>query len=162
MRHLAPADDAFILELLNDPDWLRNIGDRGVRNLEDARAYISEGPMAMYRKHGLGLYLVALKDSGTPIGMCGLLKRDALEHVDIGFAFLPAYRGRGYALEAARAVMAQARDELGLPRVLALVSPGNLASEKLLGKLGLRFEKMIRLPGQDQDVQLFASGDAPA
>jgi len=162
LRHLASSDDAFILELLNDPDWVRYIGDRGVRNLEDARAYIQKGPMAMYRRYGLGLYLVVQKVSGAPIGMCGLLKRDALPDADIGFAFLPGYRGRGYALEAARAVIDDAVGRLGLARILALVSPGNESSERLLGKLGMRFEKMIRLPGQDHDVQLFSTDAVPA
>ncbi len=156
IRWLTVEDAAFIFELVNDPAWLRFIGDRGVRTLEDARNYILKGPVDMYGRLGFGLYLTELKGEGTPIGMCGLIKRDSLKDVDIGFAFLPNFRGQGYAYEAASAVLAYGKNTLGLERIVAIVSPGNDSSIKLLGKLGLQFEQMVVLSGRDE-VKLFAT-----
>ena len=150
------ADDApFILELLNDPDFLRYIGDRGVRTLDDASAYITNGPLASYARHGFGLYLVSLADTAVPIGIAGILRREGLDDPDIGFAFLPAHRGRGHALEAARAVMDHAKRDLGLGRVVAIVSPDNSASRRLLETLGFRSEGRLRLAADAEDVELF-------
>ncbi|HEY1435325.1 MAG TPA: GNAT family N-acetyltransferase, partial [Thermoanaerobaculia bacterium] len=117
LRRLTAEDAPFILEILNDADWLRFIGDRGVRTLDDARHYIATGPVESYARHGFGLFLTALKAGGTPIGLCGLLKRDVLDDVDVGYAFLPQYRGNGYAQEAAAAMLRFARDTVGLARV---------------------------------------------
>ncbi len=143
LRELTVADAPFILELVNDPAWLRFIGDRGIRTVAAAGAYIVEGPVAMYRRLGFGLWLTQLKD-GTPIGICGLIKRDTLDHVDIGFAFLPAHGGRGYAHEAAAATLAHGRDVLGLDRIVAITAQDNERSIRLLETLGLRFEGLIR------------------
>jgi RimJ/RimL family protein N-acetyltransferase len=158
LRHLCEDDAAFILALLNEPSFLQFIGDKGVRTLEDARNYILNGPMDMYARLGFGLYLVELKDSKLPLGMCGLIKRNTLEDVDIGFAFLPEYWGQGYAYEAAAAVMAYGKDDLGLNRIVAITSPDNQASGRLLEKLGLRFEQMIRLSKDGEEVRLFMTG----
>jgi RimJ/RimL family protein N-acetyltransferase len=155
LRKLAVEDSAFILELVNDPLWLRFIGDRGVRTLEDAQAYILKGPVAMYARLGFGLYLVEHKRDGIPLGMCGLIKRDALEDVDLGFAFLPAYRAQGYAYESAAAVLAYGQSAFGLKRIVAITSPDNDRSARLLEKLGFIFEKMIQL-SDDDEVKLFA------
>jgi len=155
LRRLTLDDAEFVLELVNDPDWLRYIGDRGVRTLDDARAYLLGGPLAMYERFGFGLYCVALGESGVSIGICGLLKRDALEDVDIGFAMLPAFRTHGYAYEAAAATLEYAARELGLARVVAIVSPENEASMRLLGKLGLSLERMTRLTAAGKEVCLF-------
>ncbi|MEP7275848.1 MAG: GNAT family N-acetyltransferase, partial [Betaproteobacteria bacterium] len=133
-------DAPFIVRLLNDPGWLRFIGDRGVRDEEDARAYLVRGPLAMYARNGFGLWRVARRDDGAPVGMCGLIKRDSLPDVDVGFAFLPAYRGRGYAAEAAAATLALASTRYRLSRVVAIVSPDNLRSIRLLEKLGMSRE----------------------
>ena len=159
LRYLSTADQEFILELLNDPAFLRFIGDRGVRSLEDARKYITNGPMEMYARLGFGLYLVELKDGGIPIGLCGLIKRDGLNDVDIGFAFLPNYRSQGYAYEAAAATMAYGKDVINLQRIVAITSPDNEASGKLLEKLGMRFEKVIRLSEGAEEVKLFSTDD---
>src|SRR5215217_7318070 len=132
LRWLVAEDAPFILELVNDPDWLRFIGDRGVRTLEDARGYILNGPVAMYRRAGFGLYLVELKQSAMPIGMCGLIQRAGLADIDIGFAFLPTFGGQGYAYEAASAIMTYAQDTLGLNRVVAIAAPDNQRSIRLL------------------------------
>jgi RimJ/RimL family protein N-acetyltransferase len=148
-------DCAFVLRLLNDPSFLRYIGDKGVRDAEGARNYILSGPVASYEQHGFGLYKVCLKDSGAPIGMCGLLRRESLQDVDIGFAFLPEYHSQGYAHEAAAAVMEQGRARFGLGRIVAITSPDNSRSARLLQRLGLRFEGMISLPGDRQEVKLF-------
>jgi ribosomal-protein-alanine N-acetyltransferase len=164
LRRLTPADAPFILTLLNDPDWLRFIGDRGVRTLEQAADYIAAGPVQMYARYGFGLYLTELKAGAEPIGLCGLIKRDFLDDVDIGFAFLPRYRSAGYAFEAAAAVLDYARSALGLRRVVAIVDPANERSVRLLEKLGLRFERMVAYPGEELDLRLFARdlGEAQA
>ena len=132
LRPLALVDAPFILRLLNEPSFLEHIGDKGVRHLDGARAYLESGPMASYARHGHGLLAVELKATGQPIGMCGLLKREHLDHPDLGYAFVPEAWGQGYALEAARAALEGAKRD----RVLALVSPANAASIRLLEKLG--------------------------
>ena len=145
---LAPftAEDApFIVALLTDPDWLRYIGDRGVRTESEARGYLEAGPLASYAAHGFGLYRVARRDTGVPIGMCGLLRRDTLPDVDLGFAFLPAHRGQGFAREAAAATLAYACETLGLDRILAIVSPANASSIRVLETLGMRREATVQL-----------------
>jgi len=136
--------------------FLRFIGDRDVRTVDDARAYISKGPVDSYERHGFGLYLTELKTDGTPIGICGLLKRESLEDVDIGFAFLPQFWANGYASESAAAVMAYARDTLGLDRVLAVTTPDNHASIKVLEKLGMKFERKAQLSEDGPELELFA------
>lgn len=151
--HMTSDDAEFIIALLNDEAFLRFIGDKGVRTLDDARQYIDSGPRASYAQHGFGLFLTRLHD-GTPIGMCGLLKRDVLDDVDIGFAFMPAFRSQGYAHEAAAATMAYAR-ELGIERVVAITSLDNEASGRLLEKIGLRFDRVIQLEGYDGDSKLY-------
>lgn len=157
LRHLCEDDAEFILALLNEPSFLKFIGDKGVRTLEDARIYILKGPVDMYARLGFGLYLTELKDGNVPIGMCGLIKRDTLEDVDIGFAFLPEFWGQGYAHEAAAAVMTYGKDLLGLKRIVAITSPDNQASGRLLKKVGLRFDRMIRLTKDGEEVRLFMS-----
>jgi RimJ/RimL family protein N-acetyltransferase len=158
LRRLAPGDAEFILELLNDPDWLRFIGDKGVRTIEDSRSYIRKGPMEMYDRLGLGLCLVEVKEGSLPAGICGLIKRDSLPDVDLGFAFLPAFRGKGFAYESASAAMAYGRDVLGLDRIVAITSRDNERSMRLLEKLGMRFERMLRLGNDPEEVRLFATG----
>jgi RimJ/RimL family protein N-acetyltransferase len=157
LRDLTADDAAFILELLNEPAFLENIGDRGARTLADARRYIARGPVASYRKFGFGLYLVELKDSGAPIGICGLLKRDWLADVDIGFAFLQKFWSQGYARESAAAVMHYGWTTLRLKRIVAITKPINQASITLLEKLGLRFEKIIAQPDHGGENKLFAA-----
>lgn len=156
LRHFTTDDAPFIVELLNDPAWLRFIGDRGVRTLDDARRYLTTGPLEMYAKLGYGLYKVELAD-GTPVGMCGLLKRDYLDAPDIGFAFLPAYVGKGFAQEVATALLGYARSMLHIHRILAITNPENEPSVKLLGKLGFKFEGMVQPPGEQREIYLFAT-----
>ena len=157
LRRVTVEDSEFILELLNDPSWLRFIGDRGVRTLDAARDYILKTLVAMYERLGFGLYLTELKDEGVPIGICGLIKRDSLEDVDIGFAFLPKFRGKGYAYESALAVMAYGKRTFGLNRLVAITSPDNSDSARVLEKLGFKFERMVRLSDDNAEVSLFAS-----
>ena len=156
LRRLSVDDADFILKLLNEPSFIENIGDRGVRTIEDARAYVLNGPVASYEKHGFGLWMVEAKQSGARIGICGLLKREVLEDVDIGYALLPEFWSRGYALESASAVLSYARDALGLKRVLAVVSPDNQSSIRLLEKIGFEFEKMVSLSENAAEIKLFA------
>ena len=155
VRRMAHGDARFLVELLNDPDFLRYIGDKGVRDEADARKYLDDGALRSYAERGYGMYLVETKESGDPIGMCGLIRRDGLDAVDIGFAYLPDFRGLGYGFEAGAAVLAHAHDDLGLRRVVAVTSPDNAASMALLRKMGLRFDRMIRLPGDSRDCRLF-------
>jgi len=157
LRRLTLDDAAFIHELVNDPDWLRYIGDKGVRTLDDARGYLEKGPIDMYARLGFGLFRVEQRSDGAVIGLCGLIKRDTLDDVDIGFAFLPAYRAQGYAREAAQATLDYARDALHLGRVVAIVSPNNRDSAKLLEKVGLREERRLEIAERDP-VILFGIG----
>lgn len=154
-------DDApFIQELLNDPDWIRFIGDRGIHTLDDARRQISEKYLAAYQRDGFGLMLVVRTEDGASMGMCGLIRRAGLDDVDIGFAFLPLYRGRargqGVALEAARAVLAHGRDALNIKRVVGITLPANTASISLLEKIGLKFESEVVLPNDPATLHLYA------
>jgi RimJ/RimL family protein N-acetyltransferase len=156
LRRISLDDAGFMLGLLNEPSWLRCIGDRGVRSLEDARDYILNGPIASYKQHGFGFYIVELKQGGIPLGICGLAKRDFLDDVDIGYAFLPQFWGRGYAFEAARAVLSHAQNDLGLKRVVATSRLENTGSARVLGKLGMRFQRMIKSSDGTRELQLFA------
>jgi RimJ/RimL family protein N-acetyltransferase len=156
LDQLTVDDAAFIVALLTDPDWLRYIGDRGVRTEDDARRYLETGPMASYAAHGFGLYRVARRDTGVPIGICGLLRRATLSDVDLGFAFLPAHRGQGFAREAAAATLAYAHATLGLTRIVAIVSPENAASIRVLETLGMAQTGTVRLSADAEPVCLYA------
>ena len=156
LRWIAVEDAAFILELLNDPAWLRFIGDRGVRTTDAARSYIANGPVAMYERLGFGLYLTERKSDGVPMGICGLIKRDGLDDIVIGFAFLPQFCAKGYAQEAAVAVMAYGKKTFGLKRIVAITKHDNASSIKLLEKIGLKFMRMVVLPGNIEEVMLYA------
>jgi RimJ/RimL family protein N-acetyltransferase len=156
LRHLSADDAEFILELINEPGWIQNIGDRGIRTKDAAIAYILNGPVAAYEKFGFGLWLVGLKESEVSIGICGLIKRDSLEDIDIGFAFLERFWSKGYAVESARAVMDYGQNTLGLNRIVAITVSDNLDSIKVLEKIGMRFEKMIKMPEDTEKIKLFA------
>ena len=155
LRPMKEEDAEFILELLNEPSFIQNIGDRNVRTMDDARSYIVNGPVASYTKNGFGLYLVVLKETNETIGICGLIKRDGLEDVDIGYALLPRFWSKGYAVEAARTTKAYAKDVIGLKRIVAIVDPLNEGSIRVLEKIGLHYEKMVRLSANDIDLKLF-------
>jgi RimJ/RimL family protein N-acetyltransferase len=158
LRRISVDDAEFILELLNDPSFLANVGDRGARTVADARAYIRKGPLVHYERHGFGLYLVVRKDDRVSLGICGLVKRDVLPDPDVGFAFLPRFWSKGYAFESASAVVAYGRSTLGLTRIVAVTKADNDASIRVLGKLGLRFDRMVRLSEGAPEIQLFAPG----
>ena len=157
LRKLSVEDAPFILRLVNELSFLQFIGDKGVRNLEDARQYILNGPVASYAQNGFGLFLVQLKTDQAPLGMCGLLKRETLEDVDIGFAFLPEFWNQGYASEAAAGVLSYAKDVLKLPRIVAITNKDNDASGKLLEKLGFRFDRLVKLADDKAELKLFVS-----
>jgi RimJ/RimL family protein N-acetyltransferase len=157
LRRLSTGDAAFILELLNQPSFLRFIGDRGVRSLNEAEKYLRQGPLDSYARLGFGLYRVELKNGHAPAGICGLIKRENLEDVDIGYAFLPQFWSQGYACEAASAVMAYAREVLKLNRVVAIVAPDNERSIRVLEKIGLSFERLLIWPGSGEELKLYAS-----
>jgi RimJ/RimL family protein N-acetyltransferase len=156
LRQLDVDDAGFILELLNEAGFLRFIGDKGVRDLADAREYICKGPVDSYARHGFGLYLTSLRD-GTPIGICGLVKRQGLADADVGFAFLTRHHAKGYATESAAAVLTHARQVLGLSRIVAITAPENAGSIAVLEKIGLKFERMIRLTEHSPELKLFGS-----
>ncbi len=157
LRELHAEDAAFILALVNEPAWLRFIGDRGLRTLGAARDYILNGPVAMYRRLGFGLWLVEARETGAPLGICGLIQRETLADIDLGFAFLSAHHRKGYACEAATATMAHAKAAFGLSRLVAVVSPDNEGSCRLLEKLGFSMERMIRLSEDAPAVRLYAA-----
>ena len=157
LRWLDAGDSAFILELVNEPSWIRYIGDKGVKTIQDAQRYIENGPVEMYQRLGFGLYVVELKENRAPIGICGLIKREALVDVDLGFAFLPRFWGNGYAFESASAVMSYARRALGLSRIVAILSQDNHRSAKLLEKLGFRFDSMVSLQPGGDELKLYAA-----
>ncbi|HET9589470.1 MAG TPA: GNAT family N-acetyltransferase [Anaerolineales bacterium] len=156
LRKISTDDAEFMLQLLNEPSFIQNIGDRGVRTLEDANAYILNGPAASYSRNGFGLYLVLLKETNEPIGICGLVKRVGLDDVDIGYAFLPKFWSKGFAFESARAVKDYAKNVVGLRRIVAITDPANAGSIRVVEKLGLRFERMIRLSEDDIELRLYA------
>jgi RimJ/RimL family protein N-acetyltransferase len=158
LRRLTTEDAAFILDLLNQPSFLKFIGDRGVRTLDEAREYILKGPIASYERYGFGLYLTLVKESEIPIGICGLVKRETLEDPDVGFAFLPQFWLKGYAFESASAVLAYGKNTLGLKRIVGVTSSENDGSIRTLEKLGLRFERMVRLSEDGPELKLFAPG----
>ena len=161
LRRLSDGDAEFIVALLNEPSFIQNVGDKGVRDASAACAYIANGPVASYERNGFGLWAVTLRDSAAPIGICGLLKRDSLDDVDIGFAFLPAHWSRGYAVESAMAVKKYARDVLGLARLVAITVSDNHGSIRVLEKIGLRFETLVHLTDDGPELKLFAAELAP-
>lgn len=155
LRPIARADAPLLLELMNDPDFLEHVGDRGLRTVADAERYLSEKLLPSHRKFGFGMCVAELKESGEPVGMCGLFQRDGMEDVDIGYSIRRVYWRRGLAYEAAAALFRHGREVLGLPRIVAIAGPRNTSSIRLLEKLGLRFERMIRMPDSGQETQLF-------
>jgi RimJ/RimL family protein N-acetyltransferase len=149
-------DDAeFVLQLLNEAAFLRFIGDKGVRTLADARDYLLKGPIESYRRFGFGLYLTSLREDGAPVGMCGLVKREGLVDVDVGFALRSRYWSRGYAVEAAAAVLDYGKRTLNLRRIVAIANPDNHASIAVLERIGLKFERMIQLSSDAPELKLF-------
>jgi RimJ/RimL family protein N-acetyltransferase len=164
LREMTPADAPLVLEILNEPAFIEFVADRGVRTVADAAKFIEEKFLPSYAEHGFGFYAVELKETGTPVGMCGLIKRDMLEDVDIGFSIFERFWGCGYATEAARALMQHGLTTLGLPRIVGVTAPHNERSAAVLEKLGLRFEKMIEMPGYTHSqTRLFTSaGGLPA
>ena len=157
LRLLSLDDAEFILRLLNEPSFIQHIGDRGVRTVDDARGYILKGPVTSYEKFGFGLWMVETRSTATPIGICGLLKRDVLEDVDIGYALLPEFWSQGYALEAAAGVMSYASEKLGLKRVVAVTNSDNQSSIRLLEKMGFKYERMVQLSEDAPEIKLFAA-----
>jgi ribosomal-protein-alanine N-acetyltransferase len=154
LRRLELNDADFILELLNEAAFLQFIGDKGVRTLDDACGYLRKGPMDSYERHGFGLYAVCLRD-GTRTGICGLVRRDGLADVDVGFAFLSRHRLNGYAVESAAAILEYAKRVVGLQRVVAITSPENVGSIAVLERIGLQFEKMVRVAEHGPELKLF-------
>lgn len=155
LRRITLDDADLMLAIWNDPAFIRNVGDRGIRTLAQARGAVQSGPLQLYEDYGYGPFAMVRKSDGARAGICGLFRRDFLDHPDIGFALLPGYRGQGLAGEASLAVVRHACDELGLEEIHAIVSPGNAASIALIGKLGLSFSGMITMPGDDDEICLF-------
>lgn len=156
LREFDLNDAEFIVELLNTPTWIRFIGDKNVKTPDDACKYLENGPLKSYRKDGFGFWMVELKFIGVPIGLCGLIKRETLDDVDIGFAFLPDFAGLGYGYEIASATLGYAKDNIGLKRIVAITLENNVASIKLLEKIGLKYEKMVEGAGSNnEELMLF-------
>ena len=155
LRKFTSGDAAFIVELLNSPGWLKYIGDRNIKTEEEAVNYLTNGPLKSYDENGYGLCLVEKKEDAAPIGMCGIIRRDNLDHPDIGFAFLPEYNGQGYALEIAGATLSYAMNQLQLPVISAITVAENERSVRLLQKIGLTYKKTIQFPGNEEELLLF-------
>ncbi|MEY4930025.1 MAG: hypothetical protein RI909_749 [Bacteroidota bacterium] len=157
LRELTLQDVSFIIELLNTPGWLKYIGERNVKNEEQAIAYLENGPIKSYREHGYGLWLVETKTDQRKIGMCGILRRPALEHPDIGYAFLPEFTGIGYAVEIAQAVLAYAFTSLQLTNLSAITLPENTRSIRVLEKIGMKYVKRFQFAGKDEELLLYST-----
>lgn len=155
LRRLTVDDAPFMLTLLNEPSFFANIGDKGVRTLDQARQFLLDSHIASYERNGYGHYRVDVKETGEPIGTCGLINREALKAIDVGFAYLPAYWSKGYATEAALAVMDYGRRQLGVQKIVAIVSPHNSGSIRVLEKLGLRFEKPVQMAAGGETIHLY-------
>lgn len=157
LRYFTLDDADFIIRLLNTPGWLEFIGDRNVKDKEQAENYLRNGAFKSYELNGFGLSMVEIKDGNIPIGMSGILRRDELDNPDIGFAFLPEYMGRGYALEISSALMKYAKDELKMEKILAITLPHNKPSIRLLEKIGLSYQKHFSFPGTREELMLFSN-----
>ena len=155
VREYIEADAPFVHQLVNEPSWIDNIGDRGVRTIDDARAYITDRLRASYATDGFGFWCVERLEDGAPMGLCGLVKRPQLDAPDIGYAFLPAFWGYGYAREAAEGTVSIARDTYAVDRLVAIVTPTNAPSIRLLERLGMQLESTTRMPGDDEDVSVY-------
>ncbi|MFT4416858.1 GNAT family N-acetyltransferase [Fredinandcohnia humi] len=148
-------DAPFILELLNDPTWIHYLGDRGIKTIEQATEYISSSLLEMYKNFGFGLYIVVHKEDGIPVGICGLLKRDSLEDVDLGFAFLSKHQRKGYGFEAAVATLKYGKDFFDFKKIVAITSMKNSNSSKLLEKIGMKYDRMVLLPHDQEELRLY-------
>jgi RimJ/RimL family protein N-acetyltransferase len=157
LREIVESDAEFILDLLNQPSFIKYIGDRNVRTVDEARNYIESRFTESYKKFGFGMWAVVLKETNALAGICGFVKRDSLPEADIGFAFLPQFERKGYAFESASAAMRYGADVLKLPCVLAITSKDNASSQKLLERVGLKFERLISIPGDAEELKLFSS-----
>lgn len=155
IRYITEDESHFIHRLLNDPSWIKYIGDKGIKTEEDAKNYIQTGPIQMYKEYGFGLYLVTLKETGVPIGLCGLIKRPSLENIDLGYAFLPEYTGKGYAFEATKAVLQYGKEQLSIDKIVAITTIDNFSSEKVLLKLGFIFDSLIKEKNDAEELKLF-------
>lgn len=148
-------DASFFFELVNDPAWIQFIGDRNVKTIQDAEKYLRNKIIPSYHKNSFGFYLVSTKKDNTSIGMSGLINRDGLEHIDVGYAFLPKYWGKGYAFEATKAVLDYAKDVLNINPIVAITDIDNIKSIQLLERLGLQFDKIIQISGEPKNCRLF-------
>ena len=155
LRELTLSDAPFIVELVNSPGWLKFIGDRNIKTIDQAKTYLENGPIKSYHDNGFGLWLAETKATNTPIGMCGILKRETLDHPDLGFAFLPEYIGKGYGFEAATATLAFAKDTLNLQTLCAITVPYNQKSIRLLEKVGMKFSKRICFPNNIEELLMY-------
>ncbi len=156
LRRVTLDDADLMLSIWNDPAFVRYVGDRGVRTIEQAKTALTEGVLRLFERYGYGPFCVVRKTDGMRIGICGLFRREVLDDPDIGFALLPQYCGSGFAGEAARAVVAHARDDLGIDMLTAIVSPDNAPSVGLIGKLGFSFDRGITMPGEEQEISLYS------
>jgi len=158
LRPFTLQDSDFILELLNTDGWIKYIGDRNVRTQEQAKGYLENGALKSYKINRFGLSLVELRENQKAIGMCGLIKRDYLDHPDIGFAFLPAYHGKGYAHEISKKVIEHGLNQLNAQKILAIVLPENFSSIRLLKKLGFEYEKNFINRDTNEELALYGIG----
>ena len=154
--YLTANDSAMMLALLNEPSFIQNIGDRGVRTLAQATQYLQDGPLASYQQHGYGMYRVVRQEDGASIGLCGLVRRDYLPAADLGYALFPEFTGYGYAQEAAVAVFKYGKTVLQLPNIVGIVQANNLASQRVLHKVGLGKQGSVLVPTTGETLDFYA------
>lgn len=159
LREIVETDGEFILDLLNQPSFIKYIGDRNVRSVDGAREFIRTRFMESYKQFGFGLWAVELKETNETIGICGFVKRDSLPEADIGFALLPQFERKGYAFESAAATLEYGKERLNFNRVLAITSKDNFASGRLLEKLGFAFERFIKMTDDSEEIKLFSTAN---
>lgn len=155
LREANPSDKHFFYELLNSPKWIKYIGDRNIKTLKNAEDYINDKLINSYKTNGFGLYVYELKESHLPIGICGFIKRDYLDSVDIGFALLPEHERNGYTFEISAAVLKDGKQTLGINKVVAITTKDNFASQELLNKLGFSFQSYVNEPETNEELVLY-------
>ena len=155
LKPTTEADSSFIYELVNTPKWIKNIGDRNVNSNEDAANYIKNKITPQLEKLGFSNYTVIRKSDGIKLGTCGLYDRDGLDGIDIGFAFLPQFEKKGYAFESTSKLIEVAISDFKIKEIIGITTKENIASQKLLNKIGLKFEKMVNIPNDDEELLLY-------
>ncbi|CAV26369.1 GNAT family N-acetyltransferase [Vibrio atlanticus] len=155
LRMITPQDAAFIQRLYSSEDFLRYVGDKEITDAGKAVEYIENNILKMHQEKDVCLLVVEIKDSSTPIGVCGLIKRDTLESHDIGYGFVPEVYGQGFGLEAAQVIIEQAKHNADIDHLVAITTSDNIRSIALLTKLGFVFERVEEAINESVNLNLY-------